>query len=193
MTVALMRPSTMTEREFGVIFASLAMQLRWHDADVATIKSYFDVLKDVPLDDVKDAAALFARESGRKFPPTSAEWFTSARAVEQDRIRKVVALPPGREEPWHHECGSCEDTGWVIPIQCDGGAAEWPEARGKERRGSQHLVGNRRLVGYRAEERLSEKPRAAICGKERPHAPHEFTRACGCRATNRTYQRHQAR
>lgn len=32
----------------------------------------------------------------------------------------------------------------------------------------------------------------SICGRTRPHAPHSYTDVCGCRATNRTYQRHLA-
>lgn len=29
------------------------------------------------------------------------------------------------------------------------------------------------------------------CGREKQHLPHSYTRPCLCRATNRTYQRHQ--
>jgi len=31
----------------------------------------------------------------------------------------------------------------------------------------------------------------ASCGRQKPHGPHRFVRVCLCRATNRTYQRHQ--
>jgi hypothetical protein len=32
----------------------------------------------------------------------------------------------------------------------------------------------------------------ATCGRTRKHMPHDYTQACPCRATNRTYLRHQA-
>jgi len=35
-----------------------------------------------------------------------------------------------------------------------------------------------------------ECPGDVTCGRPRPHAPHSYTRACPCRATNRTYLRH---
>lgn len=31
----------------------------------------------------------------------------------------------------------------------------------------------------------------SFCGRQRTHAAHTFVRVCACRATNRTYQRHQ--
>jgi hypothetical protein len=111
----------MSEREFGVVMAKLAMQLRWTDADVGTIKSYYEVLGDLSYDAVRSSAEQFARAPGRKFPPTSAEWFEAARALQVDQNRKQLALPEGRTEPWRDECDSCEDTGWVRPIACDGG------------------------------------------------------------------------
>lgn len=143
----------MSEREFGVVMAKLAMQLRWTDADVGTIKSYYEVLGDLPMDAISASASAFAREVGRKFPPTSAEWYHAAREVARDTERKKLALPPGREQPWRHECVSCEDTGWVQYLDCDG---------------------------------------SPLCGRKRKHLPHTFTKPCGCRATNRTYQRNRA-
>lgn len=110
----------MSEREFGVVMAKLAMQLRWTDADVGTIKSYYEVLGDLPLDAISASATAFAREAGRKFPPTSAEWYEAARTAAKETERKRLALPPGREYPWRHECHSCEDTGWVMGLECNG-------------------------------------------------------------------------
>lgn len=151
MTLQLVQPSNL--KDFGVIFGKLALQLRWLEVDQITIRSYYDVLGELPLTAVGAAAERFAREPGRKFPPTSAEWFTLAKEVAKDAERKTLALPPGREVEWRVECGSCDDTGWVIPIECDGGS---------------------------------------LCGRLRKHLPHTFTKVCGCRATNRTYQRHQS-
>lgn len=145
--------AAMSEREFGVVMAKLAMQLRWTDADIGTIKSYYEVLGDLPFDTVKKSAETFAREAGRRFPPTSAEWFAAAQTLAGEATRKVLALPDGRDEPWRSECESCEDTGWVQLLTCAGDST---------------------------------------CGRRKVHLPHSYTRECGCRATNWTYQRNQA-
>lgn len=178
----------MTLREFGVVFGKLAMQLRAMDADEATIRSYFEPLADLPLDAVRMAQEAFAREAGRQWLPTSAEWRERALEAQQALLRK--ALPSGREEPWHLECESCEDTGCVFGLECDGGAAQWPEQLPKEPRGAQgpQFPGNKRPVGYVGNR--TGKPGRPTCGKPEPHLPHSYTKPCGCRATNRTYLRH---
>lgn len=142
----------MTEREFGTVFAKLAMQLRWTDADGVTIRAYFDALQGLPLEAVGTAADAFAREAGRKYPPTSAEWHQGALDARSEIVRKRLALPAGRTEPWRHECASCEDTGWVVALECDG---------------------------------------SPLCGRVQAHPAHPYTKPCGCRATNHTFQRHQ--
>jgi hypothetical protein len=30
------------------------------------------------------------------------------------RLQSIIALPDGRDEPWHDECGACADTGWEV-------------------------------------------------------------------------------
>ncbi len=35
-------------------------------------------------------------------------------------------------------------------------------------------------------------PGDTTCERTKPHLPHRFVRACGCRESNRTYQRHHA-
>lgn len=35
-----------------------------------------------------------------------------------------------------------------------------------------------------------ECPGDKTCDRDRPHLPHTFVRVCGCRESNRTYQRH---
>ena len=35
-------------------------------------------------------------------------------------------------------------------------------------------------------------PGDTTCGREKTHLPHTFVRVCGCRESNRTYQRHHA-
>lgn len=151
----------MTERDFGAIFAKLALQLRWTDADAVTIKSYYEALQGCSMDalqaSARDIAIRGVRDDKgavqRKWFPTSAEWFQAAQEHQREIARKQLALPPGREEPWHYECQNCEDTGWIMYLDCDG---------------------------------------SAKCGRQRPHAPHSYTDVCGCRATNKTFQRHHA-
>ena len=107
---ALVRSSDMTEREFGVVFSRLAIQLRFTDADVLTVRAYYDALKDIPLVAVETSGRAFATEPGRKFFPTTAEWHDAAQRAVTDELRKVLA--PARDESWKLECGACEDTGW---------------------------------------------------------------------------------
>lgn len=149
----------MTEQQFGAIFAKLALQLRWTDADAVTMRSYFEVMQELPQEAIEAGARVIAirgvrDDNGatqRKWFPTSAEWIQAAQEHQRDQARKRLALPAGRSEPWHYECVSCLDTGWVQDLECDG---------------------------------------SSICGRDKPHAAHSYTKPCGCRATNRTFQRH---
>lgn len=148
MTTALAPSTPMTQREFGTIFAKLAMQLRATDVDEATIRSYFEALGGYPLEAVRMAAEAFSREPGRKWFPTSGEWSEGIQRAAAANLREAVSH---RAEPWHLECERCEDTGWAIGMSCPGDST---------------------------------------CGRRNTHAAHTFTRACYCRPTNRTYQRH---
>jgi len=107
----------MSEREFGNVFAKLAIQLRWMDADAVAIRSYFDALKDLSLEAVQASATELAREPGRRFFPTSGEWREVAHKFAAKQIRE--ALTPARDEPWVSECAACDDTGWE-PFECTG-------------------------------------------------------------------------
>jgi hypothetical protein len=100
----------MSELEFGKVFAILATQLRWTDADEMAVRSYYEALRGESLEAIKAAAQKFAQEAGRRFFPTTAEWAEASRHVTTESLRK--ALPPAREEPWSHECRDCEDTGF---------------------------------------------------------------------------------
>ena len=110
----------MTEREFSTVFALLAIQLRLTDADELTIRSYYEALKVVPLEAVKVSATAFAREAGRKFFPTSAEWYAAAGQYHQEMLRKALQDP--QRGPWRCDCGACEDTGWEL-FDCPGDAS----------------------------------------------------------------------
>lgn len=107
----------MSLQEFSAVFSLLAVQLRATDTDEATIRGYFLALQDVPLEAVQASARTFAREPGRRFFPTTAEWVQVAQDASIETLRK--ALPAPRDEPWHHDCDLCDDTGWE-PFQCAG-------------------------------------------------------------------------
>lgn len=107
----------MSLQEFSAVFSLLAVQLRATDTDEATIRGYFLALQDVPLQAVAASAQTFAREPGRRFFPTTAEWFQVAHDANVDALRK--ALPAARETAWQHDCDICEDTGWE-PFECRG-------------------------------------------------------------------------
>jgi hypothetical protein len=183
MTQALIVPSTMTPREFGVIFSRLATQLQWRDADVSSAASYYEALKNYTLDTIHESGKRLAMEQGRRFFPTTGEWAEVADAVQHEALRRAVK--PARDEPWHFDCESCEDTGWA-PHQCDGGAAAWPEAAG-----ASDDIGNRPF-SYKALGRLTETPGPSTCGRRKAHAPHDYVTVCPCRPTNRTWIRHRS-
>lgn len=121
MTTALLPGSSMTEQQFGVVFAKLAIQLRWTDADTAAIQSYYEALKDVSLEAVQASALRFAQEPGRKWFPTTGEWVATAQQVQTEALKRAVK--PARDEPWHVECEACQDTGFVQGLVCEGTAA----------------------------------------------------------------------
>ena len=114
----LVQYTPMSEKDFGIVFGKLAMQLRFTDADVATIKSYYEPLSDLPLEAVRMAQEAFSREAGRKWFPTSGEWRERA---EEARKASLKAALSHRDEPWRVECEKCDDTGWILHLTCDGG------------------------------------------------------------------------
>jgi hypothetical protein len=101
-----------TEKDFAVIFARMAMQLRWLDADEAAIQSYYIALKDLPEELLHASAKRLANEPGRKYFPTTGEWREIALLIEQDKIRAELAGP----RKWILECEQCEDTGWIYHV-----------------------------------------------------------------------------
>jgi hypothetical protein len=98
----------MTLREFANIFAQLAIQLRQTDADEATIRGYFEALKDLELEFLVMAAERLAKESDW-FPKTS-EWRAMAAKVEAERLDAQRTLLRKLQSP---ACGGCSDTGWM--------------------------------------------------------------------------------
>lgn len=105
--------------EFLQVFNRLCVALREPADDSGVTQGiYFDALKDLPLKAVEAGATALSRERGRKFFPTTAEWRSAAELALTEQLRHAVK--PAREEPWRLECERCEDTGWVLPLECDG-------------------------------------------------------------------------
>lgn len=117
MSTGLIAVSTMTEREFGVVFAKLAIQLRWLDPDVVAIKSYYEALKDFTLPVIEASARAISVEPGRRFFPTTGEWAERAKHAAAEQLKAAL---PHRDEPWKVECQECEDTGWNLGLECYG-------------------------------------------------------------------------
>ena len=109
----------MTEPQFLAIFSRLCVALREPQDDTGISQMvYFEALKDLPEQSVHAGAHALSQESGRRFFPTTSEWRTAATAAQRADFQN--ALPPAREEPWHHDCIDCEDTGWVMGMTCPG-------------------------------------------------------------------------
>ncbi len=102
----------MTYAEFVNVFAILAVQLRATDCDESTSRAYYHALKDQSLESIQSSAVELARESGRRFFPTTAEWLTAAKESKTRVFRDH--LLSAREDPWRTECERCDDTGWTL-------------------------------------------------------------------------------
>lgn len=98
----------MTLKEFADVFGVLAVQMRFTDADIVTIRSYFEPLKDLEVEFVRAAADEFAKAGGEWFPKTP-EWRAAALKVETDRTEELRGILRKRTEPL---CLACGDTTW---------------------------------------------------------------------------------
>jgi len=196
MTTAVILAQTPTdEQQFMTVFSRLCVALRETQDDTGiTQQVYYEALRDLSPDALDGGARLLMQERGRRFFPTTAEWRTAAEKSHADQLRKVLTAT--REEPWHHECQDCADSGWVVGLNCDGGMETWPEKMDPHtnigpQKGDVDFS-KARPWSYRAERRLTATPRAAVCGRKNPHTPHVYTMACPCRQMNATYRRHQS-
>lgn len=95
--------------DFAQVFAKLAIQLRQTDADEATIRGYFESMKDLEIELVAMAAERLARKA-EWFPKTS-EWRDATVKIEQERTEAQRAVLRNLPEPL---CSDCFDTGWAI-------------------------------------------------------------------------------
>jgi hypothetical protein len=119
----------MTLRQFANTFARLAVQLRFVEADEATIRCYYEAMMHCALELVQMAADRFASEAGTNgekvwFPGTP-EWLGMIGRIEFERradqaarirLRSRAGLPP--------LCEVCGDTSFanvgnrVRPCDC---------------------------------------------------------------------------
>ena len=104
-----------TEKDFAQVFAPLAVQLRWLDADEAAILSYHKALCDIPISVLSRSAMRLANERGRKFFPTTGEWRDVALVIQQEDLRAEFS----GQRSWKDECDDCRDTGWQT-LECTG-------------------------------------------------------------------------
>lgn len=112
-------PAPGSAAEFLTIYNRLAVGLREpQDSSGVTQGVYFSALKDLPFEAVRAAADGLLRERGRKWMPTTGEWRAAAELASEQLLREAVQ--PVRVQPWRHECESCEDTGWVLGLTCEG-------------------------------------------------------------------------
>lgn len=86
---------------------AVAARLPAHEADASMQRVYFDGLRDLEIAAVSAAAVELAKTA--QWFPRVAEWRAAAKL---QHVELLKALPSGREEPWHDECGACLDTGW---------------------------------------------------------------------------------
>ena len=111
------------DKDFLRVFNRLCVALREpQDGSGTKARVYFEVLGDLSIESLVAGANVLAREQGRRFFPTTAEWRTVAMNAQREQLRAAVA--PARERTWTHECSACEDAGWRIRA-CDGTTAGW--------------------------------------------------------------------
>lgn len=105
-------PQAVTDAEFLQIFNRLCVALREPADDTGVTQStYFEALRDLSMAALERGALALMKEPGRRFFPTTAEWRQAAAIAYESWLRDTIK--PARAEPWHHECDSCEDSGWV--------------------------------------------------------------------------------
>ncbi len=104
----------MTLTQFTEIFALLAVQLRFNDADEATIRGYFKALSDIEPELVAMAAERFALgasiQDGVVWFPKAPEWRAMAAKVEKDRRDELEVILRKRRFAGEELCRACRPT-----------------------------------------------------------------------------------
>ncbi len=106
-------------QDFLKVFNRLAVALR-EPIDATGVKAeiYREYLSDLSIQALVAGSNKLAREKGRKFFPTVAEWRDAAVDIHIKQLQEAVG-PRSEERTWTHECEVCDDTGWH-KFQCDG-------------------------------------------------------------------------
>jgi hypothetical protein len=108
----------MTLPEFSNIFAVLAVQLQYTQADAVAIRAYYKTLADLEIEFVQAAADRMAQQGGVQIIkpgespywfPKAPEWRALAQKIERERQETLRAQLRHRAEPL---CLVCDDTGW---------------------------------------------------------------------------------
>lgn len=115
----------MTLQQFSEIFALLAVQLRFTDADEVSIRGYFKALSDIEPELIALAAQRFALGAsitdGQAWFPKAPEWRAMAAKVAKDRRDELDVILRRRRLAGEELCRACDDTGWA---KADGGGVE---------------------------------------------------------------------
>jgi hypothetical protein len=104
-----------TLQEFAQVFAPLAVQLRFTDADEATIRVYFEAMKTLDVELVAAAAKRFAEQPGQNgekvwFPGTP-EWRAMVVRIEYERRQELQRRMLERQKAGMPPlCSACDDT-----------------------------------------------------------------------------------
>lgn len=106
----------MTLQQFTEIFALLAVQLRFSDADEATIRGYFKALSDIEPELIAMAAQRFAQgdslnDQGQAWFPKAPEWRALAFKIKTQRQDEQRAILRKLADPL---CLACRDTGFAL-------------------------------------------------------------------------------
>lgn len=119
----------MSLQQFSEIFALLAVQLRFTDADETAIRGYYRALSDIEPELIAMAAQRFALGAsitdGQAWFPKAPEWRAMAAKVEKDRREELDVILRKRRFAGEELCRACDDTGWarlesggVEPCEC---------------------------------------------------------------------------
>lgn len=109
----------MTLQQFSEIFALLAVQLRFSDADEATIRGYYRAMKDLEPELVAMTAEDMAHRGGASgdsphwFPKTS-EWVDAVQQLARKRQELLTARIRELHKRGIELCTACADTGWEM-------------------------------------------------------------------------------
>lgn len=97
------------------------MCLAWaREADAAQLRVYQAALRDVPIDQISEAAGLLVRDATLRSMPTPGQWLEACEDVAATRVQQVKQLAAGVDAQDPVVCERCHDSGWAYYTK-DGG------------------------------------------------------------------------